>query len=121
MTSAEPIDVDDPEVDGDLAGRVTYRGELFTGQTVEHDTDGKRIALTTYTAGIQDGPSREWYPDGRPLMDGMVKSGRAVGEWREWYPDGRLKQLDVFDDSGNHLSRTVWDEDGNPVNSTTRS
>ena len=92
MNSAEPIEVDDPEVDGHLAGRITYRGELFTGQTVGHDPDGRRIALTTYADGIQDGPSKEWYPD------------------------GHLRQLHFFDEIGNHLSRTIWDEDGNAVN-----
>lgn len=118
MVTPDPVDVDDPEIDGDLAGRVTYRGELFTGQTVEYSPGGTRIALTSYIDGVEDGPSKEWYPDGRPLSEGMVKTGRAIGEWREWYPSGRLKQLDVFDDAGNHLSRTAWDEGGNPADSS---
>ncbi|HWC79488.1 MAG TPA: hypothetical protein VG756_05945 [Pseudonocardiaceae bacterium] len=112
-SSEEPINVDDPEIDGDLSGRITYRGELFTGQTVEyHPKTGQRIGLTTYTDGVEDGPSKSWYPDGSLESEGVVKSGSAVGEWHEYHPNGRVRQLDVFDDQGRHQSRKIWDENG---------
>ncbi|HEX7657936.1 MAG TPA: hypothetical protein VF444_00545 [Pseudonocardiaceae bacterium] len=115
MDEVNQIDIDDPEVGGDLNGRITYRGQLYTGEAIEYGPDGHRIALTNFTDGVKDGIEKEWYPDGSPLMEGMSKHGSAVGEWRQWFPDGRLKQLNVFDDKGRHLSRKIWDENGNLI------
>lgn len=109
------IDIDDPEVGGDLAGRITYRDELFTGEAVEYHPNGQQIALTTYVDGIDDGPSKEWYPDGALRGEGMTRYGRAVGEWKEWFPDGRLHRMDVFDEKGNLQARRIWNETGDVI------
>lgn len=113
--SSDPIDIDGPEVDGDDAGRIIFRGEFFTGQAAEYGPNGQLVGLTSYVNGIADGPDKGWYLDGTPQSEGVVKYGRAVGEWREWFPDGRLKILDMFSDEGKLLSRKEWDENGNLV------
>ena len=109
------IDIDDPEVEGDLAGRITFRGEPFTGEAAEYHPNGQQIALTTYVNGIDDGPSREWYPDGSLRVEGATHSGYAVGEWRQWFPDGRVLRMDVFDEEGNLQTRRAWNEAGEIV------
>ena len=118
--SSEPIDIDGPDVDGDDAGRLIYRGEFFTGQAAEYGREGQLLGLTSYVNGIPDGPDKGWYPDGTPESEGVVKYGRAVGEWRRWHPDGSLQKLDIFSDKGDLLSRRMWDENGNLIKEYTR-
>lgn len=107
------IDVDDPELETLPDSRVTYRGDLFTGEVTETSA-GRVVALTTYRDGFEDGPSREWFPDGTPLSGGTVRRGLAVGPWRLWHSNGTLAEEKVFDEEGRGdiLRLRQWSDTG---------
>ncbi|MEU1520538.1 hypothetical protein ABZ490_52080 [Streptomyces sp. NPDC005811] len=120
MSGREPaapirIDVDDPEVDMDNRQRLLFRGELFTGEAVEHQ-DGALVSLECYEEGLRHGPNREWYEDGRLRSEGTARRGRPVGVSRAWHPSGLLAHERVFADDGlTMLSDHEWDENGQPT------
>ncbi|MGW5342378.1 toxin-antitoxin system YwqK family antitoxin [Streptomyces sp. NPDC004050] len=112
MDALRKIDIDDPDVDMDEAQRLTYRGELYTGEVVEY-LGGSLVSQESYASGIRDGLSREWYKDGRLRAEGVVRRGRPRGEFLEWHPNGVLKSRQVFNDSGMVLEEEYeWDETG---------
>ncbi|MGX5182706.1 toxin-antitoxin system YwqK family antitoxin [Streptomyces avermitilis] len=111
------IDIDDPEVDMDTGQRLLYRGELFTGEAVEH-LGGALVSLENYEDGLAHGPSREWYKDGTLRSEGTVRRALPVGVWRVWHPNGTLASERVFSDNGQTiLSDRQWDETGQPTRS----
>ncbi|MGC5306229.1 toxin-antitoxin system YwqK family antitoxin [Micromonospora zamorensis] len=109
------VEYDDVETEDDL--RVTYQGELFTGEVVERSPQGQVIALTTYFKGMEDGLSAEWYPSGERKAEGSVRYGTAVGVHEEWHRNGNPAARIEFDDQGKLLSRHRWAEDGTPIES----
>ncbi|MFJ4813839.1 toxin-antitoxin system YwqK family antitoxin [Streptomyces longwoodensis] len=114
---AEPtrIDIDDPEVDMDSMQRLLYRGELFTGEVVEHLGDAL-VSLECYEEGVRHGPNKEWYKDGTLRSEGASRNGRPVGVSREWHPNGTLAHERVFAEDGlTMLADSEWDEDGRPT------
>ncbi|GHD55145.1 toxin-antitoxin system YwqK family antitoxin [Streptomyces galbus] len=109
------VDIDDPEVDMDMAMRLLYRGQLFTGE-VEEYLLGVRVSLETYADGLLHGPSRGWYRDGMLRYEMVAINGRAVGLSREWHPNGALASERVFSEEGGRLlAHREWDEDGVPT------
>ncbi|MEU7771827.1 hypothetical protein AB0C44_10970 [Micromonospora taraxaci] len=109
------VDYDDVATEDDL--RVTYQGELFTGEVVERSPQGQVIALTTYFEGMEDGPSADWYPTGERKAEGSARYGTAVGVHEEWHRNGNPASRVEFDDQGRMLSRQRWAEDGTPIES----
>ncbi|MEV4440469.1 hypothetical protein AB0K09_15880 [Streptomyces sp. NPDC049577] len=106
------IDIDDPAVDMDDSQRLTYEGELFTGEAAEYQGRAM-ISLDTYSEGILDGPSLEWYPDGAQRSVGAVRMGFPSGEFLEWHPNGQMSSKKVFSEDGQQLKEVyTWDEDG---------
>ncbi|MFJ9642835.1 toxin-antitoxin system YwqK family antitoxin [Streptomyces sp. NPDC101206] len=87
----ERIDIDDPEVDGDDAQRLLYRGEPFTGEAEEY-IDGHRVSVTRYTEGIKDGPYRHRYKNGVLQAVGVMRMGFLAGESLRWHANGLLAQ-----------------------------
>ncbi|MFF5189746.1 toxin-antitoxin system YwqK family antitoxin [Streptomyces sp. NPDC000345] len=115
MAKPTRIDIDDPAVDMDHIQRLLYRGELFTGEVVEH-LGGALVSLECYEDGLRHGPNREWYKDGSLRSEGTAQRGRPVGVSREWHPNGTLAHERVFADDGlTMLSDHEWDEDGQPT------
>ncbi|MEU8590168.1 hypothetical protein AB0C59_24680 [Streptomyces sp. NPDC048664] len=120
MGSIPRIDIDDPDVDMDLAQRLLHRGEPFTGEVTEHQS-GRLISLDEYTDGVLDGRSREWYQDGALRSEGVVRNGCAVGEFKEWHPNGVLKSRKFFDGARFSLCEVdTWDEHGARLSSWRR-
>ena len=115
MAEVERINIDDPEVDMDLAQRLLYRGQPFTGE-VEEYLGGARVSLETYVDGLPDGPGWEWYKDGTLESEVTVRKGRAVGVAKKWHPTGVLASERTFsEDNGALLSIREWDENGQPT------
>jgi antitoxin component YwqK of YwqJK toxin-antitoxin module len=115
MAELSRIDIDDPDVDMDVAQRVLYRGEPFTGEVVEH-LDGALVSLEIYERGVRHGPSREWYKDGALRSEGRAREGRPVGVFRDWHPNGELAAERAFSEDGSTmLSDRAWDENGQPT------
>jgi len=111
----ERIDIDGPDVDFDESQLLLYRGEYFTGEAVEYFPDGRLWTLKTFVNGFENGPTGQWFNDGGLQSEGVAKRNSAVGEWRSWFPGGRLERVSIFDDDGNLLTRTDWNEDGEIV------
>ncbi|MEU7674674.1 hypothetical protein AB0C42_07670 [Micromonospora taraxaci] len=109
------VDHDDVATEDDL--RVTYQGELFTGEVVERSPQDQIIALTTYFKGIEDGLSAEWYPTGERKAEGTARYGMAVGVHEEGHRNGSPATRVEFDEQGKMLSRQRWAEDGTPIGS----
>jgi antitoxin component YwqK of YwqJK toxin-antitoxin module len=105
------IDIDDPDIDNDIVGRMLYQDELFTGEVVEYGDEGTIVSLSTYADGVSDGPTKTWYEDGSPESEGMLQAGLPVGETRQWYPNGQLKQVLTFE-RGEIAAYRRWAEDG---------
>lgn len=109
------IDIDDPEVDTDGSGCLSYEGEPFTGEVAEH-FGVDMIILDTYVDGYKHGPSREWYRDGTLRSEGTLRDGLPVGEFKEWHANGVLASKQVFADNGmTLLEESTWDEQGRPT------
>ncbi|MFD9470114.1 toxin-antitoxin system YwqK family antitoxin [Streptomyces goshikiensis] len=106
------IDVDDPDVEMDMAERLFCRGELYTGEVVEY-LGGALVSQETYVEGRPDGLSRSWYKDGTLESEGTLRRGRPTGEFREWHPNGVVRSRQVFDEAGLVLTEEQsWDESG---------
>ncbi|MFD7631317.1 toxin-antitoxin system YwqK family antitoxin [Streptomyces sp. NPDC059851] len=117
----ERIDIDDPEVDGDYAQRLLYRGELFTGEAEEH-LDGCRVGITRYTDGIKDGPYRHWYKSGVLQAEGVMRMGFLAGESLRWHANGTLAKKMISSEDGRFLLASYeWDEDGLPTRTWERT
>ncbi|MFF9160353.1 toxin-antitoxin system YwqK family antitoxin [Streptomyces longwoodensis] len=115
MADSTRIDIDDSEADLDDEQRLLYRGELFTGEAVEH-LGGAQVSLECYEDGVPHGPNKEWYQDGTLRSEGTSHRGRPVGVSREWHPNGTLAHERVFAEDGlTLLADSEWDEDGRPT------
>lgn len=104
------VDVDEVDHDDDLV--LTYRGEPFTGEVVEHGRDGAVTSSINYVDGIEHGSSRFWYPDGTLQSEATARRGVAVGVARDWYSNGKLAIERTFDDDGVLVEIKRWGEDG---------
>ncbi|UNO41904.1 hypothetical protein [Streptomyces sp. MST-110588] len=104
------IEEEDSYMDEHL--RVWHGEDLFTGEVIARDTEGRVISLSNYTQGIPDGPQAQWYSDGSKRTEGQNEMGKVVGEWRKWHPNGQLAQHYVFDDKGRCVRRQKWSKDG---------
>ncbi|WP_405448164.1 toxin-antitoxin system YwqK family antitoxin [Streptomyces erythrochromogenes] len=114
------IDIDDPDVDGDYAHRLLYRGELFTGEAEEF-VAGRRVSLTTYKEGIKDGLYRQWYASGALQAEGVMRMGLLAGEARRWHENGVLAQRLVQSEDGRFsLQAYEWDANGAPTRTWNR-
>ncbi|WKG10365.1 hypothetical protein QX204_02360 [Nocardia sp. PE-7] len=105
------IDTNDPELTT-VDGRVYYRGEPFTGETVEYLPDFTEVANTSYENGYREQSCTAWYPDGTRRYSGWYRRGFKYDDWRYWSPDGALVQEDNYDTSGYLRHRRRWDSDG---------
>lgn len=115
MTEPARIDVDDSDVDLDDQHRLLFRGELFTGEVVEH-LSGAVVSLECYEGGVRHGPNKEWYKDGTLRSEGTSRNGRPVGVSRGWHPNGTLAHEKVYADDGlTMLSDREWDDRGRPT------
>ncbi|MEU0353741.1 toxin-antitoxin system YwqK family antitoxin [Streptomyces cyaneofuscatus] len=112
MASAKRIDIDDPAVEEDGSGNLSYEGRPFTGEVTEYA--GKAlVSLDEYVDGVLHGKSREWYPDGTLRSEAQAKSGRPVGTSKEWYANGTLAKETMFAEDGlTMISDKSWDEEG---------
>lgn len=104
------INIDDADIGDDLAYR--YRGELFTGEVVETDQDGKVVNLLTLVDGRGNGPELSWFPSGQLKTETMLQDGKPVGTSRSWHPNGVLADERVFDDRGFVVGSRNWNDDG---------
>ncbi|PKV77844.1 toxin-antitoxin system YwqK family antitoxin [Nocardia fluminea] len=105
------IDINDPELTT-VDGRVYYRGEPFTGETVEYLPDFTEIENISYESGYPKGLCGAWYPDGTRRHSGWLERGFKVDHWQYWSPDGTLVQEDNYDTSGCLQNRKRWDSAG---------
>ncbi|WP_107421902.1 MULTISPECIES: toxin-antitoxin system YwqK family antitoxin [unclassified Streptomyces] len=113
MTSPKRIDIDDPEVDMDGGGNLSYKGEPFTGEVAEYAGDSL-ISLDEYADGVLHGKSQEWHLNGTLSSAGRAKHGHPVGTWKQWHPNGSIASERVFAAAGRTmLSDRAWDENGN--------
>ncbi|MGW5384210.1 toxin-antitoxin system YwqK family antitoxin [Nocardia sp. NPDC003963] len=94
--------------------RLEYDGEPFTGEAVE-EAAGLLFAQLFYVDGIRHGSSREWWDDGSLKSEGENFHGRPRGVYREWHRNGRLAGESVFSDAGDLITRSLWDEQGEPI------
>ena len=101
------------DTDQDDEDRVTYRGERFTGVTVETYRDGSLLTETHYTDGVEDGPERQFRPDGSLEEETIYDFGLPAIE-RKWHPNGQLA-YEAHLRQGSLVSEQWWDEDGNPI------
>ncbi|MFJ9519645.1 toxin-antitoxin system YwqK family antitoxin [Kitasatospora sp. NPDC101801] len=104
------IDINDPDVGTDLALRLTYRGELFTGEAT--DAPEEPTVLETYRDGLRHGPWREWYLEGALKTEATFQEGHFVGEYQQWYEDGRLAIRRLYTDQGQMAAEYQWTPDG---------
>lgn len=100
------------ELDSDDSLEYVLDGELFTGEVVETDRTGRLLSLITVVRGEPDGPTGIWFQDGTKKLQETIKEGRPVGITRTWHANGVLAQEKVFDEQGNLLSTTNWDDTG---------
>ena len=88
---------------------VTYKnGELYTGNCITHNTNGKTRSIQSYKNGLDHG---EWifYHDNDVISTvGHFKLGKKVGEWKYYHQNGALYFHQFFDDNGNEIG--VWKE-----------
>jgi antitoxin component YwqK of YwqJK toxin-antitoxin module len=99
-------------IDWDESQRAITDDGPFTGELVEHYADGTLAGLQTYRHGFQDGPERQYHPDGSLAYEGEWTWSRGVGTHRSWYPNGRLKAEYRYNDNGQLIEATYWNEDG---------
>lgn len=107
------INVEDTDIDDGL--RYLYQGEPFTGEVVEANQDGQILSLITLSGGIGHGPDLSWHPDGQRKTETTVQEGRAVGIGRAWHPNGQLAEEREFNDYGDLVRVSRWNEDGSPA------
>ncbi|WP_316573543.1 toxin-antitoxin system YwqK family antitoxin [Nocardia canadensis] len=111
--SDDPIEWNDPDVEIDAAtGRLSYRGEPYTGAVTHTRPDGTWREYWSYDHGERDGDWSGWYPDGTMRYNGEFYRNRPVGTWQEWYPGGARRLEDVYDIEGVLQTHSVWDEAG---------
>lgn len=97
------VDFDELEWDEDQVALA--EGAPFTGEVLEHDSEGRLIALINYTNGFKDGKETHYYPDGTVAFEGTWQRGAGgVGVHRAYHADGQLKEEAYYDDRG-HLQR----------------
>ncbi|MFD3705575.1 toxin-antitoxin system YwqK family antitoxin [Nocardia sp. NPDC058658] len=109
------ITPDDPGVVIDEAtGRLSYRGEPFSGY-VEVGAEGEPREFWSYSDGDRDGYWGGWYSDGAKRYEGGFHHNRPVGVWQEWYPSGRLRRVDRYDLDEEKESSVVYDEQGRVI------
>ncbi|MEV0849990.1 hypothetical protein AB0J21_29620 [Streptomyces sp. NPDC049954] len=107
------VDADDSGIDMEGSSIVTYRGEPFTGELVEHYPDGRQLwNLTTYADGLEDGPQREWYPDGTLKSEGRARPWAEDDPWRTYHPNGVLAEELELDVVGRRKRRVRWNDEG---------
>ncbi|MGY0503253.1 hypothetical protein ACWZHB_32610 [Nocardia sp. FBN12] len=111
--SDDPIELSDPDVAIDPAtGRLSYRGEAYSGAVIQTRADGSWREYWSYDDGDRDGDWSGWYPDGTMRYNGEFYRNRPVGTWQDWYPDGSRRLEDVYDIEGVLLTHSVWDQAG---------
>ncbi|MFD8100678.1 toxin-antitoxin system YwqK family antitoxin [Nocardia fluminea] len=111
--SDDPIELSDPDVVIDAAtGRLSYRGEPYTGAVTQTRPDGTWREYWSYDDGDREGDWTGWYPDGTMRYNGEFYRNRPVGTWQEWYPDGARRLEDVYDIEGTLLTHSVWNQAG---------
>ncbi|WP_054815819.1 hypothetical protein [Nocardia arizonensis] len=83
------IEVDDPDVVIDNStGRLSYRGQPFSGSVATTGPNGALLELWYFEDGSREGGWSGWYTDGAKRYSGIFFHNRPVDEWQEWFPDG---------------------------------
>ncbi|MEU4165984.1 hypothetical protein AB0F46_03740 [Streptomyces sp. NPDC026665] len=107
------IDIDDPELSMGVDRAVVFRGDLFTGETVERSSRTGRVgAVTAYVDGLEDDPLREWFADGADRAEEQCRTGIPYGRWREWHANGRLAAEKEYGPRGLVTSIRKWSDSG---------
>ncbi|MFD3705021.1 hypothetical protein ACFWUP_17945 [Nocardia sp. NPDC058658] len=114
--SDDPIELSDPDVVIDaVTGRLSYRGEPYSGAVIQSRPDGSWREYWSYDDGDREGDWTGWYPDGTMRYNGEFYRNRPVGTWQEWYPDGARRLEDVYDIEGTLLTHSVWNPAGEVI------
>jgi antitoxin component YwqK of YwqJK toxin-antitoxin module len=66
----------------------------------------------SYLDGYRNNLWQKFYPDGELEYTGYYKNGRKIRTWFYYYPTHKTEAIEVFDESGDFLSRTTFLPDG---------
>ena len=119
-----------------LAGRLIYKGKLFTGRYIEEIPAMEIIQITEYKYGLENGEStmknlhgqilekryyqdglkvgihRSWFLNGNDRVYSEFKDGKYVGDRWEWFENGKPAVYSKFDQDGRILVEKKWNRYG---------
>ena len=87
------IDVDDLEMDDDLA---LDQGQPFTGTVQGFYPNGTMWVKSWYIDGFQRGLCREWYKNGQLKLEWFAIRGCVDGKLTEWHQNGQIKIVATY-------------------------
>ncbi|XDD50053.1 toxin-antitoxin system YwqK family antitoxin [Leptospira sp. WS92.C1] len=66
----------------------------------------------TYSAGYRNNLWQKYFPDGELEYSGYYKNGTKVRTWFYYFPNHKTEAIEVFDENGGLISRTIYLPDG---------
>jgi len=119
-----------------LAGRLIFKGKLFTGKFIEEipameikqiteyrnglengefltkNLHGQILEKRYYHDGIKVGIHRSWFSNGNDRMYSQFENGIYVGDRWEWFEDGKPALYAHYDQEGRILAEKKWNRYG---------
>jgi antitoxin component YwqK of YwqJK toxin-antitoxin module len=106
--ASQPLVVTAQQTERNVRGEVTLNGELFTGELINYDTNGRIVDRTHYVSGHRDGLSRSWFKNGVLGFEAEYVDGRKNGLIRSWWENGNLRTQEYRKNSRREGEGLSW-------------
>jgi antitoxin component YwqK of YwqJK toxin-antitoxin module len=93
-------------------------GNPVTGEIVSLWPDGTIHELQEFVDGMAHGRAIEYFEDGSVASEAIWQGGRRAGVHRSWHSNGRLAEELEFNQRGDLVRVTKWDEHGRLIDFT---
>ena len=129
------VSSNDSELTRDVAGRLQYKDQLFSGYILSYyengiksrtgylngRKEGKSVGFyrngsnrfeRTYRDGKKDGIHQGWFENSKLKFQYRFEDGLSIGNHKEWYSDGSLFKDLNYRDGRPFGAQRVWRSDG---------